>query len=943
MLRLTMRRAQNMMKAISTSRARQSGSVVSGFAERLRSAGCCVLLVAVTSCAFVAFRGSGFNVPKADRERLTAELVGHDFALGCSLNTWDFFGRADRLFADPRPPEIVELYQTDGKLVTVPPQVGAIVPAGTLVRVTEVVFPADRLATAVDSRGAGDLAPTAHTWIVLQQNRPGGEARPLVLALPMDIPDAEAFRAAVRARLRDAKWVMQWLTQRTPEVFDGILHKEAVRGMSRSELVAAVGEPKNAPQLARQAAPDLLADYGDLQVRLRGDLVVMVASKKAQADEAMRVAMEEADKRKAEAEIHRIEQEKDKAAADAKRAEEEKLQLVADTKKAEADKRKAEAELKKNEQARRKAEAEARKADEEKRKIEAAARRAEEDKEQAEAASRRHEESRRQAEANAESRRGPRKRAPSEISATANERSSRASPPEADGAEAGRHPVAAKAGDVKPEVADAAADDAPEATIVEDARRPVMRKARVVALAHGDDEASKRVAVLVEKALRVALAKDGRHEVIIPEPGLGSAQWREARAQIQAAEKSLQRGILSYEELELERAAKQFAEALASYEAAAAYLDESTGVARLSLWIAACQLLSGDAATGKKSLAAALSLDAGVQPPSGVFNPEMRATFGSVARANDDRPELITSFTSDPSGAEVYVDHRFVGLTPAKAPIPVGYHHIRISKSGFQSWGKLVSIEGKRPVKIRGTLAPQGEEQELARLVSQAKSTPMGRGLPESVQELGNLLQGEQVVIVKVRADAGSAELHVDRFDLIAAARAGSTDLKVSTASEAELAKDLEKVGRMQAGADERGKPGTSTPGVAVAEVGPTCQGFTCPRIRLGVLIGGGAAGVVMLATGIIFDRMAAGDNSRYRSEQMPVSDARSLAASGKRKAWVGTSLMSAGVLFASGSVAYYFLWPKPAASGVTGADTRLSVSMLPGKDRLVVLTELRY
>ncbi len=47
--------------------------------------------------------------------------------------------------------------------------------------------------------------------------------------------------------------------------------------------------------------------------------------------------------------------------------------------------------------------------------------------------------------------------------------------------------------------------------------------------------------------------------------------------------------------------------------------------------------------------------------------------------------------TSNPDGAEVYVDDNLVGNAPAALNLPTGKHSIKVSQQGFKSWTRQVS------------------------------------------------------------------------------------------------------------------------------------------------------------------------------------------------------------------------------------------------------------
>jgi len=73
------------------------------------------------------------------------------------------------------------------------------------------------------------------------------------------------------------------------------------------------------------------------------------------------------------------------------------------------------------------------------------------------------------------------------------------------------------------------------------------------------------------------------------------------------------------------------------------------------------------------------------------------ATVGNVERS---RLEI----TSLPDGAEVFLDDAFVGNTPSILRLAEGKHKIRVSKIGFKSWDKQITVVGGSELRLVATL-----------------------------------------------------------------------------------------------------------------------------------------------------------------------------------------------------------------------------------------------
>jgi S1-C subfamily serine protease len=60
--------------------------------------------------------------------------------------------------------------------------------------------------------------------------------------------------------------------------------------------------------------------------------------------------------------------------------------------------------------------------------------------------------------------------------------------------------------------------------------------------------------------------------------------------------------------------------------------------------------------------------------------------------------KVSSQITSEPTGAEIYVDGKLVGSTPSKINLSIGEHTIRIVRPGFKEWQRIIQIDvGSEP------------------------------------------------------------------------------------------------------------------------------------------------------------------------------------------------------------------------------------------------------
>lgn len=82
--------------------------------------------------------------------------------------------------------------------------------------------------------------------------------------------------------------------------------------------------------------------------------------------------------------------------------------------------------------------------------------------------------------------------------------------------------------------------------------------------------------------------------------------------------------------------------------------------------------------------------------------------FYPTAAENDPKSgSAIVTITSDPSGADIYVDGAFVGNTPSTLHLSVGEHAIRIETEGKNPWERQLDVLKDSKVTLRATLSPK--------------------------------------------------------------------------------------------------------------------------------------------------------------------------------------------------------------------------------------------
>jgi len=86
------------------------------------------------------------------------------------------------------------------------------------------------------------------------------------------------------------------------------------------------------------------------------------------------------------------------------------------------------------------------------------------------------------------------------------------------------------------------------------------------------------------------------------------------------------------------------------------------------------------------------------------FYPAVTAPGTPTMQASDGFGMVTVS--SDPDGADVYLDGKFVGNTPATLKLPIGEHAMRLTSTNRVAWERTVEILKDSQVNLRAQLPP---------------------------------------------------------------------------------------------------------------------------------------------------------------------------------------------------------------------------------------------
>jgi PEGA domain-containing protein len=80
------------------------------------------------------------------------------------------------------------------------------------------------------------------------------------------------------------------------------------------------------------------------------------------------------------------------------------------------------------------------------------------------------------------------------------------------------------------------------------------------------------------------------------------------------------------------------------------------------------------------------------------------APAANLPKSTSANSTSAVTITSVPDGAEITVDSKFVGSTPSTIQLAPGEHKIVVSKSGFKSWERTMTVNPNGNIKLDAEL-----------------------------------------------------------------------------------------------------------------------------------------------------------------------------------------------------------------------------------------------
>lgn len=151
--------------------------------------------------------------------------------------------------------------------------------------------------------------------------------------------------------------------------------------------------------------------------------------------------------------------------------------------------------------------------------------------------------------------------------------------------------------------------------------------------------------------------------------------------------------------------------------------------------------------------------------------PEAEAAFAAARERSRSAGTGALSVDSDPGAAEVYLDGKFVGVTPwVEAAVPAGPHWVSLRKVGFERRGMAIDVPEGGSTAVppsRGKLTPARRRPLYENaVVKLGRLGPDGSEAVEAIEDVKALFLSDLAVVVHASEAAGGRSARLSLWDL---------------------------------------------------------------------------------------------------------------------------------------------------------------------------------
>lgn len=308
--------------------------------------------------------------------------------------------------------------------------------------------------------------------------------------------------------------------------------------------------------------------------------------------------------------------------------------------------------------------------------------------------------------------------------------------------------------------------DAPSPASTGSASAKAPRLRVTIAVLPGSD-VSEDLQVALQRDLGEALRKNARLDMKDLDVRLAEFAQEMPFDQVELARTTLQKGKDALFKMEVDSAIMQLSDAVDQLIAVLPYIKKQE-LADAMMAVAVAHYQKGKTPPMQQALKRLLTWRPNYTPDPAQVPPQMNDAIEAARQQVSQLPRADLKVSSEPAGAQVFVDGDYIGVAPLTVPgLATGEHYVTLKKLGYKRGLRVAQVKESGGSPVLGKL--QRSEKYLLVEQAIAKVTPqMGQSPIDSVVDnLRETLFLDQTVFLKVRKGGGDeVELGAYLYDL---------------------------------------------------------------------------------------------------------------------------------------------------------------------------------
>lgn len=304
----------------------------------------------------------------------------------------------------------------------------------------------------------------------------------------------------------------------------------------------------------------------------------------------------------------------------------------------------------------------------------------------------------------------------------------------------------------------------PASTGAASAKAPRLRV--TIAVLPGS-EVGEDLQVALQRDLGEGLRKNARLDMKDLDVRLAEFAQEMPFDQVELARTTLQKGKDALFKMEVDSAILQLSDAVDQLIAVLPYIKKQE-LADAMMAVAVAHYQKGKTAPMQQALKRLLTWRPNYTPDPAQVPPQMNEAVEAARQQVGQLPRADLKVSSEPAGAQIFVDGDYIGVAPLTVPgLAIGEHYVTLKKLGYKRGLRVAQVKESGGSPVLGKLQRSEKyllvEQAIAKVAPQMGQSP----IDSVVDNLRETLFLDQTVFLRVRKTSGDeVELSAYLYDL---------------------------------------------------------------------------------------------------------------------------------------------------------------------------------